>query len=246
MRFTDRRVLITGATGGIGRALVRAFAEEGARIAVHCMNDLAGAEELVEDVVATGKDAFAIRADVSDFNQSRTLVEKTVERFGGLDILVNNAGITRDQLMLRMGEEAFDEVVAVNLKGTWNLCKHVARGMLKQKYGRIVNIGSVVGFTGNAGQANYAATKAGIIGLTKALAKEFAKKNVTVNAVAPGLIRTPMTDALSEEIVTSYLSQIPVGRFGRPEEVAAAVTFLASEAAAYITGETLHVNGGML
>ncbi len=246
MRFTDRRVLITGATGGIGRALVRAFAEEGARIAVHCMNDLAGAEELVEDVVATGKDAFAIRADVSDFNQSRTLVEKTVERFGGLDILVNNAGITRDQLMLRMGEEAFDEVVAVNLKGTWNLCKHVARGMLKQKYGRIVNIGSVVGFTGNAGQANYAATKAGIIGLTKALAKEFAKKNVTVNAVAPGLIRTPMTDALSEEIVTSYLSQIPVGRFGRPEEVAAAATFLASEAAAYITGETLHVNGGML
>ncbi len=245
MNADSKVAIVTGASRGIGKAIALALGKQGHRVVVNYHSNVEEAEAVVRAVKETGGEAVAHQADVSDYAEAEGLVEKAKETFGRIDILVNNSGIARDQLMLRMKEEDFDKVIAVNLKGAWNMCKHVARPMLKQKSGRIINIASVVGLIGNAGQTNYVASKAGLIGMTKSLAQEFGKKNVTVNALAPGFIRTKMTDSLPEEIKDDYLAKIPLGRFGEPEDVAAAVLFLAGDAAAYISGQILGVNGGM-
>lgn len=241
----SKTVIITGATGGIGKAIVERFAMEKADIIINYSSNHESAKALEKVVEDHGGRALSIQADVSDFEATKTLVEKTLEWTGRIDVLVNNAGITRDQLMLRMKEADFDSVMDINLKGAWNMCKHVTRPMFKQKQGRIINITSVIGLMGNAGQANYAASKAGLIGLTKSLAREYAKKNVTVNAIAPGFIETEMTKDLDPELKKTYLSSIPMNRGGEPAEVAELVHFLSSDKAGYITGETVSINGGM-
>jgi len=241
-----KTALITGATGGLGEALVMTFAANGYDIVIHYNRNREKAESLVEQVVALGQKATAFQADIGDFEESETLVKHALDTFGHLDVLINNAGITKDTLMLRMKEADFDAVINTNLKGTWNMIKHVTRTMFKQKGGRIINISSVVGLIGNPGQANYVASKAGIIGMTKALAKEYGKKAITVNAIAPGFINTEMTEQLGEDIKAAYLSQIPLNRFGEANDVAGVALFLASQAAGYITGQTISVNGGMI
>ena len=237
--------IVTGATGGIGKAIVKKLATSGYALAINYRSDEATANTLVKMVEENGGTALAYQADVSDFETSKAFVMSVLEDLGSIDLLVNNAGITKDQLMLRMKENDFDTVMNVNLKGAWNMCKHVTRPMFKQKSGRIVNITSVIGEMGNAGQANYAASKAGMIGLTKSLAKEYGKKNITVNAVSPGFIETKMTESLDEAFKETYLKTIPIGRGGTPGEVAELVEFLASEKAAYITGQVIGINGGM-
>ncbi len=241
-----KTALITGATGGLGEALVMTFAANGYDIVIHYNRNREKAESLVEQVVALGQKATAFQADIGDFEESETLVKHALDTFGHLDVLINNAGITKDTLMLRMKEADFDAVINTNLKGTWNMIKHVTRTMFKQKGGRIINISSVVGLIGNPGQANYVASKAGIIGMTKALAKEYGKKAITVNAIAPGFINTEMTEQLGEDIKAAYLSQIPLNRFGEANDVAGVALFLASQAAGYISGQTISVNGGMI
>lgn len=241
----SRTVIITGATGGIGKAIVKRFAMEKADVVINYSSNHETAKTLEKIVTDHGGRALTIQADVSDFEETGTLVEKALEWTGRIDVLVNNAGITRDQLMLRMKEADFDNVLNINLKGAWNMCKHVTRPMFKQKQGRIINISSVIGLMGNAGQANYAASKAGLIGLTKSLAREYAKKAVTVNAIAPGFIETEMTKDLDPELKKRYLSSIPMNRGGEPEEIAELVHFLSSDKAGYITGETVSINGGM-
>ncbi|MFP4078402.1 MAG: 3-oxoacyl-[acyl-carrier-protein] reductase [Bacillota bacterium] len=238
-------VIITGATGGIGVAIARRFAQAKANVVINYSSNHERAQTLENEVKALGGNALVVQADVADFEATNDLVKKTLNWTGRVDVVVNNAGITKDQLMLRMKEEDYDKVLDINLKGAWNLCKHATRPMFKQKGGRIINITSVIGLMGNAGQVNYAASKAGMIGMTKSLAKEFGKKNVTVNAVAPGFIETEMTKDLDEDLKSTYLANIPLGRGGRPDEVAELVHFLASEKAAYITGETVSINGGM-
>ena len=239
-----RVALVTGAAQGIGKEIAKVLAQEGADVALADLNpealDLAAAE-----VAESGGRTWALPVDVSLFDAAREAVEKVVAEAGRVDILVNNAGITRDSLLLRMKEDDWDKVMAVNLKGAFNFCKAVVPGMVKKRWGRIVNMSSVVGAMGNVGQVNYGASKAGLIGLTKSLAREVAVRNVTVNAVAPGFIDTAMTQALPEKIKEALLVQIPAGRLGRIEDVAAATLFLASPAADYITGQVLHVNGGM-
>ena len=237
--------IVTGATGGIGKAIVKNLATSGYALAINYRSDEATANTLVKMVEENGGTALAYQADVSDFEASKTFVASVLEDLGSIDLLVNNAGITKDQLMLRMKENDFDTVMNVNLKGAWNMCKHVTRPMFKQKSGSIVNITSVIGQMGNAGQANYAASKAGMIGLTKSLAKEYGKKNITVNAVSPGFIETKMTESLDEAFKETYLKTIPLGRGGTPGEVAELVEFLASEKARYITGQVIGINGGM-
>ena len=237
--------IVTGATGGIGKAIVKKLATSGYALAINYRSDEATANTLVKMVEENGGTALAYQADVSDFETSKAFVMSVLEDLGSIDLLVNNAGITKDQLMLRMKENDFDTVMNVNLKGAWNMCKHVTRPMFKQKSGRIVNITSVIGEMGNAGQANYAASKAGMIGLTKSLAKEYGKKNITVNAVSPGFIETKMTESLDEAFKETYLKTIPLGRGGTPGEVAELVEFLASEKARYITGQVIGINGGM-
>ncbi len=237
--------IVTGATGGIGKAIVKNLATSGYALAINYRLDEATANTLVKMVEENGGTALAYQADVSDFEASKTFVASVLEDLGSIDLLVNNAGITKDQLMLRMKENDFDTVMNVNLKGAWNMCKHVTRPMFKQKSGSIVNITSVIGQMGNAGQANYAASKAGMIGLTKSLAKEYGKKNITVNAVSPGFIETKMTESLDEAFKETYLKTIPLGRGGTPGEVAELVEFLASEKARYITGQVIGINGGM-
>ncbi|TVP96279.1 MAG: 3-oxoacyl-[acyl-carrier-protein] reductase [Acholeplasmatales bacterium] len=246
MNFTDQTVLITGAGAGIGRGIALAFGRVGARVVVNYVVDPEEAEAVVTTIREAGGEAIALAADISDYAQAEALVQQTIATYGAIDILINNAGITRDHLMLKMDEKMFDDVIAVNLKGTWNMCKHVTRPMLKQKSGAIINIASVVGLIGNAGQANYVASKAGVIGLTKTLAKEFGKKNVRVNAVAPGFIETRMTETLPPAVKEHYLAQIPLNRFGTVEDVVDAVLFLASDKATYITGQVINVNGGMI
>ncbi len=241
-----KTALITGATGGLGEALVMTFAANGYDIVIHYNRNREKAESLVEQVVALGQKATAFQADIGDFEESETLVKHALDTFGHLHVLINNAGITKDTLMLRMKEADFDAVINTNLKGTWNMIKHVTRTMFKQKGGRIINISSVVGLIGNPGQANYVASKAGIIGMTKALAKEYGKKAITVNAIAPGFINTEMTEQLGEDIKAAYLSQIPLNRFGEANDVAGVALFLASQAAGYISGQTISVNGGMI
>lgn len=240
-----RAALVTGGGRGIGRAICLALAAQGYNVAVNYAASSAAAEQTAADCRAYGVEAVALQGDVTDPAACQTLVETAAKTFGRLDVLVNNAGVTADKLILRMQPEDFDKVINANLKGAFFCCKAACKLMMRQRYGRIVNISSVVGLHGNAGQANYAASKAGLIGLTKSLAKEFAARNVTVNAVAPGFIGTDMTNAMTDAAKQAALGSIPAGRIGDPEEVANAVAFLAGENAAYITGQVLCVDGGM-
>ncbi len=244
--YKEKTVLITGGSRGIGKAIALAFAKKGAQVVINFVSSETAAKAVVEEIKNFGGEALAIQGDVSAFDDAKRLVDQTIETFGKIDVLINNSGITKDNLMLRMSEEDFDRVVSVNLKGTWNMCKNVTRSFMKQKSGVIINITSVVGLIGNAGQANYVASKAGIIGLTKSLAKEFGSRGIRVNAVAPGFIETEMTDSLPEEVKNHYLGQIPLNRFGQAEDVANTCLFLAGEEANYITGQVISVNGGMI
>ena len=242
---TRRAALVTGGGRGIGRAICLALAAQGYDVAVNYAASSAAAEKTAEDCRAYGVQAVPLQADVTDPAACQTLVDTAAKTFGRLDVLVNNAGVTADKLILRMQPEDFDKVINANLKGAFFCCKAACKLMMRQRYGRIVNISSVVGLHGNAGQANYAASKAGLIGLTKSLAKEFAARNVTVNAVAPGFIATDMTNAMTDAAKQAALAGVPAGRIGAAEDVANAVAFLASENAAYITGQVLCVDGGM-
>jgi 3-oxoacyl-[acyl-carrier protein] reductase len=240
-----KKALVTGASRGIGRAIAIALAEAGADVAINYAGSAQAASETAAVVEALGRKALLVQADVGKLDAFEQMVAQVLEAFGSLDILVNNAGITRDNLMMRMKEEDFDQVIETNLKGVFNGIKAVTRPMMKQRSGRIINISSVVGAIGNAGQANYAAAKAGVIGLTKSAARELAARGITVNCVAPGFIETDMTDKLPEDIKTQMFGQIPLARFGQAAEVASVVRFLASDAASYMTGQTIHVDGGM-
>ena len=243
--MAERIAVVTGGSRGIGRAIALRLAQDGAKVIITYVRGKEAADEVIETIKSNGGEAFAYQFDVSDYEATQTAFADILDKFGKVDYLINNAGITRDALLMRMKEEDWDKVIAVNLKGAFNCIKAVVRPMLKQKFGRIVNITSVVAFMGNVGQANYVASKAGLVGLTKALARELAPKGVTVNAVAPGFIETDMTAVLPEKIKEYMLNLIPLGRFGQPEEVAEAVAFLVSDKAAYITGQVIHVNGGM-
>ena len=245
MSLNGKTALVTGGGRGIGRAICLELARQGARVAVNYSGSQAAAEQTVEECRALGVEAFAIQADVADGNSVTAMVKAVIARLGRLDILVCNAGITRDNLMPLLKEDDFDAVVDTNLKGAFLCMKAAYRPMMKQKYGRIVAVSSIVGLRGNAGQTNYAASKAGLIGLSKSLAKELAGRNVTVNVVAPGFIDTNMTAALPEAAQQAILATIPMGRMGAAEDVAKAVAFFASDEAAYVTGQVLCVDGGM-
>ena len=237
--------LVTGASRGIGRSIALALADMGANVAVNYSGNEVAAAEVVAELHAKGVEAIALKANVGNSAEADALVKQVLDAWGKIDILVNNAGITRDNLIMRMKEEEFDQVIETNLKGVFNCLKAVTRPMMKQRYGRIINISSVVGALGNPGQANYVAAKAGVIGLTKSAARELASRGITVNAVAPGFIDTDMTRELPEDMREKLAGDIPLARLGKPEEIADVVTFLASSAAAYMTGQTLHVDGGM-
>lgn len=243
--LTGKVALVTGASRGIGRAIALCLAEAGADVAVNYAGNEQAAAEVVQQIEAMGRKVAMMRADVSKAQEADQLVKDTLEQLGKLDILVNNAGITRDNLIMRMKEEEFDTVIATNLKGVFNCVKAATRPMMKQRSGRIINISSVVGVLGNPGQANYVAAKAGVIGLTKAAARELASRGITVNAVAPGFIETDMTDQLPEDVKAKMLEDIPLAKLGQPEDVAKTVLFLASADSSYMTGQTLHVDGGM-
>lgn len=245
MSLSGKAALVTGASRGIGRAIALELAKNGARVVVNYAKNSGGAEATVQAIQAAGGEAQAVQADVSDFKAAEGLVKATVEAFGSLDILVNNAGTTRDQLIMLMSEADWDTVLATNLKSAFNCSKAAVRVMLRKRAGRIINIASVAGILGNAGQTNYSASKAGLIGFTRALAREVAARNITVNAVAPGFVPTALTNDLPAEIKEATLKQIPLGRWGQPEEIAYAVAFLASDRAAYITGQVLTVDGGL-
>lgn len=241
----DKVALVTGASRGIGREIAQTLAAYGASVIVNYNGSKDRADEVVEMISAAGGKAIAVKADVAKAEEIARLFEEAQTAFGRIDILVNNAGITRDNLILKMSEEEYDTVLDTNLKGAFLCMKHAAKIMLRQKNGRIINISSISGIAGNAGQANYCAAKAGLIGLTKSLAKELGSRGITVNAVAPGFIETEMTEKLSEQVKEGMLAQIPLKRAGSVKDIAEAVAFLASERAAYITGQTLSVNGGM-
>lgn len=242
----SRVVVVTGGSKGIGRAVALKFGEKGAKIIiVHYDPDESAAQETLNALAEMGVEGDNHRIDVSSFEAVEALFKETISRFGRIDVLVNNAGITRDTLLLRMGEDAWDSVIRVNLKSVFNCTQAVIRSMVKQRGGRIVNISSVVGVMGNSGQSNYAASKAGIIGFSKSIAREVAGRGVTVNVVAPGFVETDMTAVLSEKVKEAFLERIPLGRAGKPEDIAEAVYWLSSEGASYITGQIIHVNGGM-
>lgn len=242
----EKNALVTGASRGIGRCIALELAKQGANVAVNYAGNEAKAQSVVEEIEQLGVKSFKVQADVANADDAKSMMKAVVNEFGSLDILVNNAGITRDNLLMRMKEEEFDQVINTNLKGVFQCTKAVSRQMMKQKGGRIVNVASIVGVSGNPGQANYVAAKAGVIGLTKTTAKEFASRNILVNAVAPGFISTDMTDELTDEQRKSMLDMIPLGKLGQPEDVAKVVRFLVSEDANYITGQTLHIDGGMV
>ena len=244
--LTGKIAVVTGAARGIGRAIALALAEEGAEVVINYHHSEERSLAVKEEIEARGGKAAVMQCDVSDYESCERFVSAVAEMCGRIDIWVNNAGITKDQLLMRMSEEAFDEVIETNLKGTFQCMRFVSRVMVKQRCGRIINLSSVVGIAGNAGQVNYAASKAGVIGMTKSAAKELAGRGITVNAVAPGFIETEMTSILSEKVQEQAKNQIPLGHFGTPEDVASAVVFLASEQAKYITGQVLQVDGGMV
>ncbi|ONI38707.1 3-oxoacyl-[acyl-carrier-protein] reductase [Candidatus Epulonipiscium fishelsonii] len=243
----EKVAVITGSNRGIGRTIALTFAKQGAKVVINCPyeNFLDAANEVVNEIIALGGEAIAVVANIANFEESKKLIDMTIEKFGKIDILVNNAGITRDMLLLRMTEQEFDDVINVNLKGAFNCTKHAVRPMMKSG-GSIINMTSVSGLSGNAGQVNYSAAKAGLVGLTKSTAKEFAKKNIRVNAIAPGFIDTEMTQGLTDELKKEINKNIPLKRMGSVEEVANVALFLASNLASYVTGEIIRVDGGMI
>ncbi|MDQ0159127.1 3-oxoacyl-[acyl-carrier-protein] reductase [Alkalibacillus salilacus] len=238
--------LVTGASRGIGRAIALELAKNGANVVVNYAGNQARADEVVEEIKEFGQEAIAYQANVSNSEEVTAMIKQTVDQFGSVDILVNNAGITRDNLLMRMKEEEFDEVIDTNLKGVFNCIKGLTRQMMKQRGGKIVNVASIVGVMGNPGQVNYVAAKSGVIGMTKSVAKELAARDVNVNAVAPGFIATDMTEDLTDEQKQQMYDMIPLNRLGDPEDVARVVRFLATDDAKYMTGQTLHVDGGMV
>lgn len=244
-RFENKIVLVTGAGRGIGASIAKRFASEGSEVIVNYSGNDEAAQKTVDEITATGGQAQKYKCSVNDSESVKVMIDEIIKKFGRIDILVNNAGITKDGLMLRMTDEDFDRVIDVNLKGTFNCTKYVSKYMLKQKSGKIINISSVVGLSGNAGQVNYSASKAGIIGITKSAAKELSSRGITVNAVAPGYVDTDMTKVLSDNIRNEILKNIPLQRMGNVEDISNCVAFLASEDASYITGQVISVDGGM-
>lgn len=243
--LTGKVALVTGASRGIGRAIALKLAAEGAAVVINYHGSMEKAKEVKAEIESDGGIAEIMQCNVADYQATEAMIRKVTDDFGRLDILVNNAGITRDGLLMKLSEEDYDTVLDTNLKGTFHCIRFAARQMLRQRGGRIINLSSVSGILGNAGQANYSASKAGVIGLTKSAARELASRGITVNAVAPGFIETEMTAVLSEKVRESAVAQIPMGSFGTAEDVAEAVAFLASDSARYITGQTIHVDGGM-
>jgi 3-oxoacyl-[acyl-carrier protein] reductase len=246
MNLEGKVALVTGASRGIGREIALELAREGCNVAVNYSGSEAKANEVVDEIKGLGREAIAVQCNVSDSEAVQAMVKETISQFGSVDILVNNAGITKDNLLMRMKEAEWDDVININLKGVFLCTKAVTRQMMKQRSGRIINISSIVGVSGNPGQANYVAAKSGVIGLTKTTAKELAPRGITVNAIAPGFISTDMTDQLPEDVRNEMLKQIPLSRFGDPKDIAKVVTFVASDSAAYMTGQTLHIDGGMV
>ncbi len=246
MHLGNKVAIVTGGSRGIGRAVALGLAKNGAKVVINYAGNAKAAQEVVEIIIANGGEAIAVQADVANAQAVDLLVKQTMDTFGRIDILVNNAGITRDTLLMRMKEEDWDAVLNTNLKGIFFCTKAVSRIMMKQKTGKIINMTSVVGIMGNAGQANYAAAKAGVIGFTKSMARELASRNITVNAIAPGFITTDMTSVLPEQVKEDLAKNIPLAKLGSPEDVAYAVVFLSSDYANYITGQTLNVDGGMV
>lgn len=245
MSLQGKTAVVTGASRGIGSEIAKDLAARGAQVVVNYSGSKEKAESVVAEITQAGGQAIAVQASVSNADDVTALMKASLDAYGSIDILVNNAGITRDNLLMRMKDSEWDDVIDTNLKGVFLTTKAVTRQMMKQRKGRIINISSIVGASGNPGQTNYVAAKAGVVGMTKSVALELASRNITVNAIAPGFIETEMTDSLPEEIKSAMLALIPLGHFGTAKDIAAAVAFLASDEATYITGQTLHVNGGM-
>ncbi|MDF2617102.1 MAG: fabG [Sedimentibacter sp.] len=239
-----KTAIITGASKGIGAAIALRLNELGYNLVLNYRSNTVSMEELISNFPNKETKNVTVQCDISNYEDAKRLIDEAYESFGSVDVLINNAGITKDNLLAMMSEDEFDQVIDTNLKGTFNCCRHISKRMLKQKYGRIVNISSVVGLAGNAGQVNYAASKAGVIGMTKSMARELGKKNVLVNAVAPGFIQTEMTDKIPEDIKNEMMKNIPLQKLGQPSDIADAVEFLISDKASYITGQVLSVNGG--
>lgn len=246
MLLDNKIALVTGASRGIGKAIAIALAKAGATVVINYAGNINAAKEVESEIKAINGKSIIVQADVADTDAVENLIKTVVDQFGRIDILINNAGITRDNLLMRMKENDWDDVINTNLKGVYNCTKSISRIMMKQRYGKIVNMTSVVGLTGNAGQANYAAAKAGVIGFTKSVAKEFASRGINVNAIAPGYISTDMTAVLGDEVKKDFETKIPLGRIGQAEDVAEAVLFLVSDKSSYITGQTINVDGGMV